>query len=131
MDSDGRTSLPHGTASRYDEIRRLVRRSPLARVLCVEHDRWLAPGEMLDGLGMAETTPGRGSPCTCCSRARVRVVPFVGGGIEVPDPASVRRAALALTAAAIVAVFRFRVGVLGVLAGCALAGVAIQWAGLV
>jgi chromate transporter len=24
----------------------------------VEHYRWLAPGEMLDGLGMAETTPG-------------------------------------------------------------------------
>lgn len=24
----------------------------------VEHYHWLAPGEMLDGLGMAETTPG-------------------------------------------------------------------------
>ena len=24
----------------------------------VQHYRWLAPGEMLDGLGLAETTPG-------------------------------------------------------------------------
>ncbi len=175
----------------------------------VEHYRWLAPGEMLDGLGMAETTPGplimvtqfvgfmgafraatglppllagtlggllttwvtfvpcflwiflgapfverlRGNRALAAALssitaavvgvvlnlaawfavhmlfARVRVVPFVGGGIEVPDLASVRWAALALTAAAIVAVFRFRVGVLGVLAGCALAGVAVVWAG--
>jgi chromate transporter len=175
----------------------------------VEHYRWLAPGEMLDGLGMAETTPGplimvtqfvgfmgafraatglppllagtlggllttwvtfvpcflwiflgapfverlRGNRALAAALssitaavvgvvlnlaawfalhmlfARVRVVPFVGGGIEVPDLASVRWAALALTAAAIVAVFRFRVGVLGVLAGCALAGVAMVRAG--
>jgi chromate transporter len=42
--------------------------------------------------------------------------------IDLPDLASLDWAALALTAAAMVAIFRFRLGPLPVLAGCALAG---------
>ncbi|MCE9603706.1 MAG: chromate efflux transporter [Planctomycetia bacterium] len=44
----------------------------------VEHFRWLRPGEMLDGLGMAETTPG----------PLIIVVEFVGflGAYRHPEP---------------------------------------------
>jgi chromate transporter len=47
---------------------------------CVETYHWLAPGEMLDGLGMAETTPG----------PLIQVVQFVGflGAYRDPDPLS-------------------------------------------
>jgi chromate transporter len=45
---------------------------------CVETYHWLAPGEMLDGLGMAETTPG----------PLIQVVQFVGflGAYRNPGP---------------------------------------------
>lgn len=42
----------------------------------VEHYRWLAPGEMLDGLGMAETTPG----------PLIMVLQFVGFMAAFRDP---------------------------------------------
>jgi len=164
---------------------------------------WLQPGEMLDGLGMAETTPGplimvtqfvgfmgafrhatgldpllAGTlggllttwvtfvPCflwifalapyaerlrhhralsaglAAITAAVVGVVlnlalwfalhtlfgalrPVAAGpvGFEAPVLASINWPALALTIAAIVAIFRFRLGPLPVLAGCALAGV--------
>ena len=47
---------------------------------CVETYHWLAPGEMLDGLGMAETTPG----------PLIQVVQFVGflGAYRDPAPLS-------------------------------------------
>jgi chromate transporter len=42
----------------------------------VEHYQWLKPGEMLDGLGMAETTPG----------PRIMVLQFVGFIAAYRDP---------------------------------------------
>jgi chromate transporter len=42
----------------------------------VEHYRWLQPGEMLDGLGMAETTPG----------PLIMVLQFVGFMAAFRDP---------------------------------------------
>ena len=47
---------------------------------CVDTYHWLAPGEMLDGLGMAETTPG----------PLIQVVQFVGflGAYRDPGPLS-------------------------------------------
>ena len=163
---------------------------------------WLAPGEMLDGLGMAETTPGplimvtqfvgflgafrratglspllagtlggllttwvtftpcflwiflgapfierlRGNRALSAALSAVtaavvgvvlnlalwfaihslfgRVERYRGAGLnlDLPVPATISVPALILTAAAIVAVFRFRVGTLPVLAGCAAAG---------
>lgn len=52
----------------------------------VEVQGWLAPGEMLDGLGMAETTPG----------PLIQVVQFVGflGAYRNPEPFSPLLAAL-------------------------------------
>jgi chromate transporter len=44
----------------------------------VEHYRWLQPGEMLDGLGMAETTPG----------PLIMVLQFVGFVAAYRDPGS-------------------------------------------
>src|SRR5476651_2510088 len=44
----------------------------------VEHYHWLAPGEMLDGLGMAETTPG----------PLIMVLQFVGFMAAYRDPGS-------------------------------------------
>ncbi|HEY0132345.1 MAG TPA: chromate efflux transporter [Allosphingosinicella sp.] len=173
----------------------------------VETYGWLAPGEMLDGLGMAETTPGplimvtqfvgfmgayrdpgglhpmvagtlggllttwvTFTPCflwiflgapfveklrenraltaalTAITAAVVgvvlnlaiwfalhtlfRVVREVAAGplrFDLPVPASVDLAACALAAAALVAMFRFRLGAPVVLAGCAAAGM-LWWA---
>jgi chromate transporter len=170
----------------------------------VENYGWLKPGEMLDGLGMAETTPGPlimvtqfvgfmgaareaggmhplvagtiggilttwvtflpcflwiflGAPFVEALRGNralsaalsaisaavvgvilnlalwfalhtlfreVREVAGAGFRFEVPVPGSVNAAALLLTAAALVAVFRFKVGTLKVLAACAAAGLA-------
>jgi chromate transporter len=170
----------------------------------VEHHHWLAPGEMLDGLGMAETTPGplimvtqfvgfMGAwrhpggldpllaatlggllttwvtfvPCflwiflgapfaeklrsnralsaalTAITAAVVgvvlnlalwfalhslfREVREVNAGplsFDLPVAASVDLAACALAAAALVAIFRFKLGAPVVLAGCAAAGMA-------
>jgi chromate transporter len=174
----------------------------------VERFGWLAPGEMLDGLGMAETTPGplimvtqfvgfmaafrqatglppllaatlggllttwvtflpcflwiflgapfveklRGNRALAAALsaitaavvgvilnlaiwfaihtlfAEVRV--FAGGGLrfELPVPASLRPAAFFLSACAALAMFRFRIGALPVLAGCAAAGLACSLA---
>ncbi|MCC5884558.1 MAG: chromate efflux transporter [Halomonas sp.] len=169
----------------------------------VQNYGWLAPGEMLDGLGMAETTPGpliqvvqfvgfMGAfrdaapldpwlaatlaavlvtwvtfvPCflwiflgapyverlrdnaalsgamTAITAAVVGVVlnlavwfglhvvfaevgEWRGAGLRllVPDIASLDVAALALSVAALLAIFRFGVGMLKVLGACALAGV--------
>ncbi|GJD79548.1 chromate efflux transporter [Methylobacterium gregans] len=177
----------------------------------VEHYGWLRPGEMLDGLGMAETTPGplimvtqfvgflaayrapgalpplmagtlggllttwvTFAPCflwifvgapyverlrgnralagalSAITAAVVGVIlnlavwfalhtvfaetrPFTAGPIrfDVPVPSSLNPWALALAAAAVLAVFRFKVGMVPTLAACAAAGVALHLAGLV
>jgi chromate transporter len=54
---------------------------------CVETYGWLKPGEMLDGLGMAETTPG----------PLIQVVQFVGfmGASRNPEPLSPLMAGIA------------------------------------
>jgi chromate transporter len=54
---------------------------------CVETYGWLKPGEMLDGLGMAETTPG----------PLIQVVQFVGfmGAMRNPGPLSPLAAGIA------------------------------------
>jgi chromate transporter len=176
----------------------------------VETYRWLAPGEMLDGLGMAETTPGplimvtqfvgfmgayrqpggldpllaatfgavlttwvtfvpcflwiflgapfverlRGNRALSAALAaitaavvgvilnlamwfalhalfaEVRYRPFLTASVDVPVWSSLNPAALALTIAAIVAVFRFRVGTLAVLAACAAVGIALRLGGM-
>ena len=177
----------------------------------VETYGWLAPGEMLDGLGMAETTPGplimvtqfvgfmgaarangpldpllagtiggllttwvtftpcflwiflgapwvealRGNRMLSAALATItaavvgvilnlatwfalhvlfaEVTTFAGFGlsVEVPVLASVDPAALVLTAAAVVAVFRFKVGTLPLIGASALAGlvVGLVWPG--
>ncbi|WP_232090433.1 chromate efflux transporter [Billgrantia diversa] len=172
----------------------------------VQRYGWLAPGEMLDGLGMAETTPGpliqvvqfvgfMGAfrdaapldpwlaatlaallttwvtfvPCflwiflgapyverlrenaalsgamTAITAAVVGVVlnlavwfglhvvfaevgkwRGVGLRLQIPDVASLDVAALALSVAALLAIFRFGVGMLKVLGACALAGVLLS-----
>ena len=172
----------------------------------VEGFGWLRPGEMLDGLGMAETTPGplimvtqfvgflaayrdagalpplvaatlgavlttwvtflpcflwifagapfverlRGNRALSSALAaitaavvgvilnlalwfaihtlfrQVRAVPTLAGSVDLPVLSSIDPAAALLSAAALVAVFRFRVGVLPVLAGCAVAGAAFR-----
>lgn len=169
---------------------------------------WLQPGEMLDGLGLAETTPGPlimvvqfvgflgalrdpGSlppllsatlgallttwvtfvPCffwiflgapfieqlrrnAALSAAlaavtaavvgvilnlavwfalhtlfgTVRSVPFAFGAFDLPVLASARPAAWLLTLAALAAIFRFKAGMLPVLAACSLAGAALYLA---
>lgn len=171
---------------------------------------WLAPGEMLDGLGMAETTPGplimvtqfvgfmaayrdagamppllagtlggllttwvTFTPCflwiflgapfieglrankalsaalTTITGAVVgvivnlaiwfglhvmfdQVMTYRGYGLalDLPVLSAIDPAATVLVAAALTAVFRFRIGVVPVLAGCALAGVVLHAAGL-
>ncbi|NIJ20283.1 chromate transport protein ChrA [Sphingomonas naasensis] len=168
----------------------------------VETYGWLKPGEMLDGLGMAETTPGplimvtqfvgflaayrdagglnplvaatlgailttwvtfvpcflwifagapfierlRGNRALSAALSaitaavvgvilnlaiwfaihtlfgRVRSVSFGIGSFDVPVPGTINLAALVLAVLAAVAVFRFKVGVLQVLAACAVAG---------
>jgi chromate transporter len=175
----------------------------------VETHGWLKPGEMLDGLGMAETTPGPlimvlqfvgfmaafrspgvwqpllagtlgGLIATWCTFAPcflwvflgapfvellrgvaaltgalaaigaavvgvilnlavwfaihamfARSVPVRGFGLnfEAPDIASANLSAIALSALAIVAIFRFRAGMGWTLAGCAAAGVALRGLG--
>jgi chromate transporter len=170
----------------------------------VEHHHWLAPGEMLDGLGMAETTPGplimvtqfvgfmgawrhpgglepllaatlggllttwvTFTPCflwiflgapfaeklrsnRALSSALTAITAAVVGVVlnlalwfalhslfrevreveagpirfDLPILASVDVAACVLAAAALVAIFRFRLGAPAVLAGCAAAGMA-------
>jgi chromate transporter len=170
----------------------------------VDHYRWLGPGEMLDGLGMAETTPGplimvlqfvgfmgafrnaggldpmiagtlggvlttwvtfvpsflwiflgapfieqlRGNKALTAALAaitaavvgvvlnlavwfalytlfaEVTVHQFGPLKLETPTLGSVKIAALALTLAAIVALFWFRIGMVTVLAGSALTGIA-------
>jgi chromate transporter len=169
----------------------------------VETYGWLQPGEMLDGLGMAETTPGplimvvqfvgfmgafrdpgalppllagalggllttwvtfvpcflwiflgapfvetlRGNKALSAALAtitaavvgvvlnlavwfslhvlfaEVREVPVLGLTLDVPVLASVNVASLVLTLAALLAVFRFKVGMIPVLAACSAAGV--------
>ncbi|WP_232627921.1 chromate efflux transporter [Methylobacterium sp. Leaf118] len=177
----------------------------------VETYGWLQPGEMLDGLGMAETTPGplimvtqfvgfmgafrapgglhpylagalgglvttwvtfvpcflwifAGAPYVEALRAnralsgalaaitaavvgvilnlavwfalhllfaeRVVLRPGLGLRLEWPVWASLQVSALGLSAAALVAVFRLRLGVIPVLAACAATGVALHFAGL-
>ena len=173
----------------------------------VEHYHWLAPGEMLDGLGMAETTPGPLIMVTQfvgflgASRQATGLSPMVAGTLggilttwvtftpcflwiflgapfverlrgskalsaalstvtaavvgvvlnlaiwfalhtlfaasvrvergplrfDLPVPASLELPALVLTAAALVAIFRLRLGALPVLGLCAAAGIG-YWA---
>jgi chromate transporter len=172
----------------------------------VETYGWLQPGEMLDGLGMAETTPGplimvlqfvgfmgafrdpgglppmlagtlagllatwvtfvpcflwiflgvpfveslRGNHALTSALSaitaavvgvllnlaiwfalhtlfrEVRNVRIAGMSADWPVPASIDIPALLLTVAAVVAVFRFRVGVLPVIGGCAAAGLLLH-----
>jgi len=172
----------------------------------VDHYHWLAPGEMLDGLGMAETTPGplimvtqfvgfmgaarqagglppllagtlggllttwvtfvpcflwiflgapfserlRGNRALAAALAAITaavvgvilnlalwfglhtlfgsVREFRAGpvALDVPIASSLDPLALALTAAAMLALFRFRIGPLWVIFGCALAGLALR-----
>jgi chromate transporter len=172
----------------------------------VDQYHWLQPGEMLDGLGMAETTPGplimvvqfvgflgaarqatgmdpllagtlgailatwvtfvpcflwiflgapfaerlRGNRALAAALAaitaavvgvilnlaiwfaihtlfgEVRTIAGFGARVEVPVLATLNWAALLLAAAALVAVFRFRIGTLPVLMGAALAGLALS-----
>jgi chromate transporter len=172
----------------------------------VENYGWLQPGEMLDGLGMAETTPGPlimvlqfvgfmgafrdpgglppmlagtlagllatwvtfvpcflwiflGAPFVEALRGNraltaalsaitaavvgvilnlaiwfalhtlfreVREVQIAGLSIDWPVAASIDLAALLLTSAAVIAVFRFKAGVLSVIGGCAAAGVLLH-----
>ena len=177
----------------------------------VEHYGWLRPGEMLDGLGMAETTPGplimvtqfvgfmatfrnpgalpplvagtlggllttwvTFAPCflwifvgapyverlrgnralaaalSAITAAVVGVIlnlavwlalhtifaqtrPMTVGPLrfDVPIPSSLNPWALTLAAAAVMAVFRFKLGMIQTLAACAAAGMALRLAGLV
>ncbi|TXL77650.1 chromate efflux transporter [Vineibacter terrae] len=170
----------------------------------VDHYGWLRPGEMLDGLGMAETTPGPlimvtqfvgfmaafrepgglhpmiagtlggllttwvtftpcflwiffGAPFAEALRgnkalsaalgaitaavvgvilnlaiwfalhvlfARQTPVSWLGMSVSVPVPASLNAPSLVLTAGAVLAVFRFKAGMIPVLGACALAGMA-------
>jgi chromate transporter len=176
----------------------------------VDNYHWLKPGEMLDGLGMAETTPGplimvlqfvgfmaafrdagalspmlagtlggllatwvtftpcflwiflgapfieklRGNKSLSAALSaitaavvgvilnlalwfaihtifhEVRPVRGYGFGFDAPVPASVDPWALALAIAAAVAVFRFKIGMMPVLAASSLAGIALYLAGL-
>jgi chromate transporter len=176
----------------------------------VETHGWLRPGEMLDGLGMAETTPGplimvtqfvgflgafrnagdmppllaatlggllttwvtfvpcflwiflgapfierlRGNQALAAALSAItaavvgvvlnlaiwfalhtlfgEVRPFEAGPLDfdVPVLASLDWAALLLAAAAMVAVFRLKLGTLWVLAGCGAAGLALRAAGI-
>ncbi|MDB5408078.1 MAG: chromate transporter [Rhodospirillales bacterium] len=176
----------------------------------VEHYAWLKPGEMLDGLGMAETTPGplimvlqfvgfmaayrdpgtlspmlagtlggllatwvtftpcflwiflgapfietlRGNKAVSGALAAitaavvgvimnlaiwfaihtvfhaVQPVRGFGLGFDAPVLASVDPWALALSAAAMVAILRFKVGMLQALAACSATGIALHLAGL-
>jgi chromate transporter len=177
----------------------------------VEHYHWLRPGEMLDGLGMAETTPGPlimvtqfvgfiaayrdpGSlhpmlagtlggllttwvtfaPCflwiflgapfierlrgnkalsgalSAITAAVVGVilnlavwfalhtwfhetvpVRAMGVGFDAPDLASVEPWAVALSAAALLAVFRFKAGMIPTLLACSAAGIVLHFVGVV
>ena len=177
----------------------------------VEHYHWLRPGEMLDGLGMAETTPGplimvtqfvgflaayrdpgalhpmlagtlggllttwvtftpcflwiflgapfierlRGNKALSGALSAVmaavvgvilnlavwfalhtwfrQTVPVraMGIGFDAPVPASLDPWALALSAAALVAVFRFKAGMIPTLLACSAAGIVLHFAGVV
>jgi chromate transporter len=177
----------------------------------VETYGWLRPGEMLDGLGMAETTPGPlimvlqfvgfmaafrdpgglspilaatvggllatwttfvpcflwiflGAPYIEVLRGNralngalsaitaavvgvilnlalwfsihtvfreVRPLRWFGIGFDVPVPATMNVWAFALSAAAVVAIFRFRIGMITVLAACSAAGVLLHVLGLI
>lgn len=55
---------------------------------------------------------------------QVRALPFAGGTLAVPVLASANLPALLLAAAAIIAVFRFKAGVLPVLGACSVLGAA-------
>ena len=61
---------------------------------------------------------------------QVQTVRFGGVRFDVPQLATIDVAAALLTAAAIVAVLRFKLGVLSVLAACAIAGVLLRLSGL-
>jgi len=175
----------------------------------VEHYHWLRPGEMLDGLGMAETTPGplimvtqfvgfmaayrdpgnlppmlagtlggllttwvtftpcflwiflgapfierlRGNKALSGALAAITAavvgvilnlalwfalhtwfheahpVRFMGLRFDAPIPASLDPWALALSGAALIAVFRFNAGMIPTLLACSAAGVALRLSG--
>ena len=177
----------------------------------VEHYHWLRPGEMLDGLGMAETTPGplimvvqfvgfmaayrdpgalhpmlagalggvlttwvtftpcflwiflgapfieglRGNKALSGALSAItaavvgvilnlaiwfalhtwfretRPVHGFGAAFDAPVPASLDPWAIALSVAALVAIFRFKAGMIPTLLACAVAGVALHLAGAV
>ncbi len=177
----------------------------------VEHYHWLRPGEMLDGLGMAETTPGplimvtqfvgfmaayrdpgalapmlagalggllttwvtftpcflwiflgapfieglrgNGALAGALSAITAAVVGVIlnlavwfalhtwfrraiavrafGLAFDAPLPGSLDPWALALSAAAVIAIFRFKTGMIPTLLACAVAGVALHLAGIV
>ena len=61
--------------------------------------------------------------------AEIAEVRALGMTIDVPVPASVNMPSLILTLAALIALFRFRIGMLPVLAACAALGVAYHLGG--
>ena len=58
-------------------------------------------------------------------------VRLLGLGFDTPVSASLDPWALALSAAAVVVIFRFRAGMIPTLLACAAAGVVLHWAGAV
>ncbi len=177
----------------------------------VEHYQWLKPGEMLDGLGMAETTPGPlimvlqfvgfmaayrdpgalapmlagtlggllatwvtftpcflwiflGAPFVEAMRGnralsgalsaitaavvgvvlnlaiwfaihttfrQVQPLRFHGTGFDAPVLSSIDPWAFALSVAAAIAIFRFKIGILPILAACSFAGILLYLVGAV
>jgi chromate transporter len=61
---------------------------------------------------------------------QVRALPIAGRTLDVPVLSTLDPAALALTVAAVVAMFRFKAGVIPTLGACAAAGVALRLSGL-
>jgi len=60
--------------------------------------------------------------------AEVREVQALGLTLDVPVPASINLASLVLTLGALVAIFRFKVGMIPVLAACSIVGVLLYLA---
>ncbi|MGY4427539.1 hypothetical protein ACVWWO_000016 [Bradyrhizobium sp. F1.13.1] len=110
-----------------------------------EYYHWVTPPQMLDGLGMAETTPG----------PLIMVVQFVGVilnlsiwfalhtlfrqtfpghgfglSFDAPVLTSIDVPALLLSLAAATAIFRFNIGMLVVLAASCVTGVLLRLAGI-
>ena len=78
---------------------------------------WLTPGEMLDGLGLAETTPG----------PLILVGQFVGFLAAYREAPGLDPTAVGLSLLAAVALLRLKLPMLAVLGGAAGHGMALSW----